>query len=288
MTASGKVDALESIPVPVRRVVNRTRKSTSRVRVVRKARILKHYGGSLADPIGRRYVLFDPELDNFTYDLANERDLVRVVATAIARDEGEIAGYFAEVHADRVLHQLPRRLLSQKTDPQFGRRLGWYAIARGLKPEVVVETGVHSGLGSVLLLRAIDRNGSGLLLSFDTDPHAGWLVPETVRSHWRMIIGKTTDTLEGALAGHTVRMVVHDSDHSYECEYFELTTALAHAAPEIAVVSDNSHVTSALPDVLSEVGVQPHFFHERPRNHFYPGATLGVGVVRRPPIRAVP
>jgi hypothetical protein len=60
-----------------------------------------------------------------------------------------------------------------------------------------------------------------------------------------------------------------------------LTTALAHAAPEIAVVSDNSHVTTALPDVLGQFSVEPQFFGERPRAHFYPGATLGVGVVRR-------
>ena len=271
----------ESIPVPVRRVVNRTRKSANRARFVRKLRLLKHYGGSVADPVGRRYVLLDPELDNFTYDLDNEQELASVVATALARPEQEIAGYFAEAHADAVLRQLPRRPLSQKITPQYARRLGWYAIARSLKPEVVVETGVHSGLGSVLLLRALDRNRSGLLLSFDVDPQAGWLVPEDLRGRWRMIVGKTTDTLEGAVAGRAVGMVVHDSDHSYDCEYFELTTALAHAAQEIAVVSDNSHVTTALPDVLNEFGVQPHFFRERPQAHFYPGATLGVGVVRR-------
>jgi predicted O-methyltransferase YrrM len=280
--ALGDVGTLEFIPVPVRRVVNRTRKSANRMRFVRKRRLLRHYGGSLADPVGRRYVLLDPELDNFTYDLDNEQELASVIATALAWPEGRIADYFAEAHDDAVLHRLPRRPMSQKTTPQYARRLGWYAIARALKPEVVVETGVHSGLGSVLLLRALDRNRSGLLLSFDVDPQAGWLVPEGLRSRWRMIVGKTTDTLEGAIAGRTVGMVVHDSDHSYDCEYFELTTALRHAAPEIAVVSDNSHVTTALPDVLREFGVEPHFFRERPRGHFYPGATLGVGVLRRP------
>jgi len=277
-----RVGVHQSIPVPVRGVINRTRKSANRVRFLRKHRLLKHYGGSLADPVGRRYVLLDPELDNFTYDLDNEHELVSVLSTALARTEEEIASYFAEAHDDAALHQLPRRPLSQKTTPQYARRLGWYAIARALKPEVVVETGIHSGLGSVLLLRALDRNGFGLLLSFDVDPKAGWLVPGALRAHWRTIVGKTTDTLEGAIAGRTVGMVVHDSDHSYDCEYFELTTALAHAAPEIAVVSDNSHVTTALPDVLREFGVSPHFFRERPRGHFYPGATLGVGIVRRP------
>jgi predicted O-methyltransferase YrrM len=274
--------AVESIPVPVRRVINRIRKSTNRVRYLRKSRILRHYGGSLADPVGWRYVLLDPELDNFTYGLANERELASVVAAAIERDEDEIAGYISEVHADQLLNRLPRRPLSQKTVPQYGRRLGWYAIARALHPDVIVETGVHSGLGSALLLRALDRNGSGALLSFDTDPHAGWLVPEPLRSRWRMIVGKTADTLENALTKTAVGMVIHDSEHSYECEYFELSTALTHAAPAIAVVSDNSHVTTALADVLAGFGVEPHTFREQPTGHFYPGATLGVGLVRHP------
>jgi predicted O-methyltransferase YrrM len=270
---------VESIPVPVRRVINRTLRSTYRFRYVRKAGILRHYGGSLADPAGRRYVLTDPELDNFTYELANETELASVIAAAIGRDRDEIATYIAEAHADPLLHRLPRRPLSQKTTPHYGRRLGWYAIARALRPEVAVETGVHSGLGSVLLLRALDLNERGVLLSFDTDPHAGWLVPESLRGRWRMVVGKTTETLGEALADRAVGMIVHDSDHSYECEHFELTTAIAHAAPEIAVVSDNSHVTTALPDVLTEAGVRPHQFRERPRDHFYPGATLGVGLV---------
>src|ERR1700679_2341085 len=96
------IGAVESIPVPVRRVVNRIRKSTNRARYLRKSRILRHYGGSLADPAGWRYVLLDPELDNFTYRLANERELASVVAAAIDRDEDEIAGYISEAHADHV------------------------------------------------------------------------------------------------------------------------------------------------------------------------------------------
>jgi predicted O-methyltransferase YrrM len=272
---------VEAIPVPARRVVNRALAGTHRARFLRKLRILHHYGGSLADGPGRRYVLTDPELDNFTYDLSNEEDLVRVVAGALGREDNEIAGYIAEAHADPVLRNLPRRPLSQKTMPRYGRRLGWYAMVRALRPELVVETGTHSGLGSVLISRALQRNGSGELLSFDTNPHAGWLMPDNLRGQWRMIVGKTTATLERAIAGREVGMVIHDSDHSYECEHFELVTALSHAAPEIALVSDNSRVTTALPDVLAEQGVEAHIFRERPRDHFYPGAALGVGVVRR-------
>ena len=33
----------------------------------------------------------------------------------------------------------------------YGRRLGWYALVRALKPRTVVETGADKGLGSCVL-----------------------------------------------------------------------------------------------------------------------------------------
>jgi hypothetical protein len=75
-------------------------------------------------------------------------------------------------------------------------------------------------------------------------------------------------------------MIVHDSEHTYECERFELTTALAHAAPTIALVSDNAHATTALRDVAAGLGVDYRFFRERPRGHFYPGAGIGLAIVQ--------
>ena len=43
-------------------------------------------------------------------------------------------------------------------DVRFGRRLGWYAFIRVIKPKVVIETGVDKGLGSILLCSALLRN----------------------------------------------------------------------------------------------------------------------------------
>jgi hypothetical protein len=40
---------------------------------------------------------------------------------------------------------------------QLGRRIGWYAFARATKPKLVVETGVHQGIGAVTLIRALEK-----------------------------------------------------------------------------------------------------------------------------------
>jgi hypothetical protein len=262
-----------------------------------KVATLRRYRAGVRDHplLAAKYVAFDPEIDNFTYDLANEDELVPFLAESLDRDPREVEQYIGEVVADAEFERLLRARLkkkrwTRKQRPHFGRRLGWYAIARALKPRVIVETGIHDGLGSVLLLRALDRNAAegyeGRLISFDINPRSGWLVSEPLSSRWRPVYAATAAALENELQGLEVGMIVHDSDHTYECEHFELTTAAARAAPTIALVSDNAHATTALPDLARSLGIDYHFFRERPRDHFYPGAGIGLALLCRPSVGA--
>jgi Methyltransferase domain len=184
-----------------------------------------------------------------------------------------------------LLQNRLRRRWDRKHKPHFGRRVGWYVVARTQKPRVVVETGIHDGLGSLLLLRALDRNAEeghdGRLISFDVNPRAGWLVSGRLRGRWQAVYEATVDALEHVVEGLEVGMIVHDSEHTYECERFELTTALSHASSTIALVSDNAHATTALRDIARDLRIDYHFFRERPRGHFYPGAGIGLAICRR-------
>jgi methyltransferase family protein len=259
---------------------------------VKVATLLRYRAGVRDHPLlAAKYLAFDPEIDNFTYDLANEDELVAFLAASLDRDPREIERYLAEVaddvEFDRLLHErLRKKRWTRKQRPHFGRRLGWYVIARAVKPSLVVETGIHDGLGSVLLLRALHHNAieghDGRLISFDTNPHTGWLVSEPLGTRWRPVYAATSAALEHELEGQQVGMIVHDSEHTYECEHFELTTAVAHAAPTIALVSDNAHGSTALDDVATSLGIDYHFFRERPRDHFYPGAGIGFALLSRP------
>jgi hypothetical protein len=255
--------------------------------VLRKLRLLTSYPNAVvARPWqALRYLLFDSETTNLTYEIENEDELAAVVAHGLGRSTAEIREYVREPAGDAQLVGDLRRALRKRADrndePRFGRRLGWYAVVRALKPGLVVETGVHDGLGSALLLRALDRNESGRLLGFDTDAASGWLVPEWLRQRYELVVGDTRETLGRTLAGQRVGVFVHDSLHTYEHERFELELALTHAGDELALVSDNAHATTALADVCREHGLAFELFVERPRGHFYPGAGLGLAVSRR-------
>jgi hypothetical protein len=144
---------------------------------------VREIGAPLAANAG--FVLLDPEATNFTYELANQDELATWVAEVAAVPPAEVEPVFAEAEADaelraRVVRATAGHWWWSKRSPPFGKRIAWYALARLRRPQLVIETGVHDGLGSLILLRALERNradgADGELVSFDINPTAGWLV----------------------------------------------------------------------------------------------------------------
>jgi Methyltransferase domain len=254
-----------------------------RLRWISKARAVHNVGA----PIQRNltYVLFDPEPANCTYELTNEPELAAWVAELCAVEPERVLALLRDAHRDSIL--VERLTVATaghwwwtKRTPPFGRRLAWYALARILRPQLVVETGVHDGLGSLLLLRALEQNGDGgRLVSFDINPAAGWLVGE--HPQWELRIEPSQPGLESALSGHgPLGLFIHDSLHTYENEYYELRIAAEHLSDRGVLVTDNAHGTRALADLCASLGFDYSEFHEHPRGHFHPGGAMGAG--RRP------
>jgi hypothetical protein len=260
----------------------------SRLRWLEKARLTRFYGASLrARPWQiARYVLWDPDVGDFTYELDNETELVEFLASALALEPAQVQGYVGEFRAagelTRDLAATVRRRPDMKRRVGFGQRIAWYVIARALKPRLVVETGIKHGLGSLVLLVALERNsreGSpGRLISFDTDPGSGWVVPDTLRGSWAPVFASTFDAFEEQLAGEQIDLFICDTPSDHELESFEMGAALRHAAPGIVLIAGNGDRTSVLPDLVSERGGDYHFFAERPRHPIYPGGGLGLAL----------
>jgi hypothetical protein len=232
------------------------------------------------------YLVRGREVTNFTYEISNADELIDMLAVALEEPRERIAAYAAELASDRpFLDELGRALRARRdraNQPMFGRRLGWYCVVRHAKPRLVVETGSHDGLGTALLLRALERNAAegseGTLVSADIDPGSGWLVPESLRSRLERHIGDARETLPVALSGRRVDVFIHDSLHTYEHERFELELALEHAGEPVYLISDNAHASTALADLCHQRGLRYLHFVERPTRHFYPGAALGLGI----------
>jgi len=88
-----------------------------------------------------------------------------------------------------------------------------YVICRALKPEIVIETGVASGLSSSMFLLAMNKTGIGHLYSIDLPPSeelnekieqatllpkeksSGWLIPENLKNRWTLTLGDSKKIL---------------------------------------------------------------------------------------------
>jgi predicted O-methyltransferase YrrM len=255
--------------------------------------IASQYGASFRrrPVLWTRFVFFDRETTNFTYDLANEHELASWVAEALGCTTTEVAGYLDEIRRDEPFREaLAQRLRPHvflNDTPRFGRRLGWYCLLRVAKPRLVVETGTADGFGTALLARGLERNAAegspGRILTFDLDPEAGWLLDEQLRTWVELVPGDSAETLPRALAGERIDFFVHDSDHSPEHERMELEFAVGHAADRMLLISDNAHATTELHDLCGRLGAPFRLFHEQPRRHFYPGAGIGLALMERPP-----
>jgi len=77
---------------------------------------------------------------------------------------------------------------------------------------------------------------------------------------------------------NNIDLFIRDSDHSADHELRELDSVSSHLSATAIVLSDNSHATSVLAEWSLRSRCYFSFFDEKPLNHLYPGAGIGVSV----------
>lgn len=226
---------------------------------------------------------------NFTYDLTplNMTQLAHFLAAVTGRSAAEMRGLLDEPGQDATLighvqtcYDRSDPALKARADrvPRFGRRLGWYALARHLKPRLIVETGVDKGLGAVLMCAALRRNAEegsvGRYLGADLRADAGYLVSGAYQDLGKIAVGdsvKILATLDGP-----IDLFINDSDHNPDYEDREYGLIEDKLSPDALILSDNSHATDRLARFAEHTGRKFLFFREQPARHWYAGAGIGV------------
>jgi predicted O-methyltransferase YrrM len=234
-----------------------------------------------------RWLVESRESSNFTYDLTrrNEDYLSEMLSVVLARPSSEIAGYIRELHNDEDLKRSVTERVAELGDrsgidatARFGRRIGWYALARALKPNVIVETGVEKGLGAVVLCAALLRNAQegypGRYYGTDIDRAAGVFLAEPYRSMGAILYGDSIESLMRLDAN--IDLFINDSDHSAEYEAREYITIASKLSEKAVIVGDNAHVTDELLRFSRSFNRRFLFFSEEPAEHWYLGAGIGL------------
>jgi Methyltransferase domain len=233
--------------------------------------------------IGRSldWLVRDRETHNFTYDLnpLNHNQLCWYICAVTGAEIRQVRAWMQELEDDsRLVDHLTRRLSSNPRrnicarEPHWARRSGWYAMVRAIRPDHVVETGTHLGLGSCVIAAALLRNGHGRLTTIDIDPAAGYLIGDP----WASVIDLRTGSSIDLLATlKDVDFFLHDSLHTYDYESTELAAVEPNLHAGAIILSDNAHDSPALSDWAERTGRQYLFFKEQPSDHWWPGDGIG-------------
>lgn len=272
--------------IAFRRRVARTRLAPLAALPVRLSSVARHN----AETVGRsaRWLVRSREHTNYTYDLTprNLEHLAWWVALVTDEPVGRARDWIAEANEDAELRAHVRETTARSsrrgladTEVRFGRRLGWYALVRALRPERVIETGTDKGLGSVVIAAALLRNGTGRLSTLDLNPESGYLVTGRYADVIDRVIGDSVAVLEADR--EPVDLFLHDSLHTYEYESAELAAVKSRLTERAVVLSDNAHESEALAHWAEKRGRRFSFFAEQPAGHWYRGDGIGAAWLPR-------
>jgi hypothetical protein len=201
-------------------------------------------------------------MSNFYLPSMSRTDEIRFCHRLLGCSEAEVDDAFKELEQDRAfVDALAKQYGRVRPDSpipfSIGRFRVWYAIVRRFKPDVVVETGVHDGLSSTLILRAMARNDRGRLISIDLPSidlpigvdGPGWLVPDYLKSRWCLSIGDARQLLPVLAKRYApIDIFIHDSDHTAEFQEFEYRTVKPLLSESGLLLTDD-----AIPEMFSDL-----------------------------------
>lgn len=225
------------------------------------------------------------EFSNYYYSLTerNRKDLSFLIAYISNTPLQTVENYFSEVENDQavatsLLNFRIKHPELRDSSLGMGRRIGWYALIRITKPRLVVETGVHHGVGALIIAAALLQNRKegfrGEYLGTDINPNCGEVLSEPFSSICSIIIGDSVETLRKVETD--IDFFINDSDHNWLYELEEYNAIESNLSEGAIILGDNCHASDALRKFSEKKNRHFLFFKEEPLDHFYYGAGIGV------------
>ena len=232
-----------------------------------------------------KWVPLKTESDNFYYDLTEDNisTLATTISVVTKQPFSTIMMYLDEILSNEDLYNNISSYFLE--DPKlvdakiaFGRRIGWYALVRCIKPKIVLETGVHHGVGASIIVEALIKNSSegkmGHYIGTDHDLKAGILFNKFYSKFGKIYYGDSLESIKKM--PYIIDLFINDSDHSKEYEAREYEAVQSKLSTQAIILGDNAHVTSALLEFSINSDRKFLFFKEKPKNHWYPGGGIGI------------
>lgn len=234
-----------------------------------------------------RWLFNSREHHNYTYNLTerSREHLAWFLALTTPATVTDVRRWFDELEGDHALRAMlehglatsSRHGLADRT-VRYGRRIGWYACVRAIKPKHVVESGIDKGLGSCLIAAALRRNAAegcpGRLSALDINPDAGYLIQGGYREVVDIVLGNSLDTIP--TLSRPVDLFIHDSWHSEEHEAAEFALVESKLTESALLLTDNAAESDVLLRHSEKTGRRFLCFQEVPDQHWHPGDGTGI------------
>lgn len=154
-----------------------------------------------------------------------------------------------------------------------------YELCKFVKPEVIVETGVAYGVSSAYILKALDENNKGKLISIDSvfrpwqsEEMIGAAIPENLRQRWELKIGTSEKILKTIFTDlKTIDIFLHDSLHTYKNMYYEFETSWSFLRKGGFLISDDIVGNNAFGDFYRTVKKDPIIMLQNRNSNSYLG-----------------
>jgi len=228
--------------------------------------------------LSKGYVIYDLQQRNKEY-------LGSMISVMVKKDYDEIMSYIHEIENDENLAQ--HFLNVMESDPYlrrcygnkmyFGRRSGWYAVIRAIRPKVVVETGVSTGIGSCMITAALMKNHQeghpGYYYGTEIDPTQGVFLKEPYAQYGEICLGDSVETLKSF--DKKIDLLITDSTHNPEYETHEYEATEHKLSDQVIILANNSQNRNTLQQFANATNRNFLFFREEPLNHWRSGGGIG-------------
>jgi predicted O-methyltransferase YrrM len=224
--------------------------------------------------------LKDPS-NALTYILKGKDEVIKNKLCEItSRSYSDIDKFYKNIKNSNIISDE----FNSKKIGQIGHPEWMYTICRIVKPTVVVETGVASGVSSAYILKALADNNHGNLISIDMpnyekkltlahpeysnikanaivrENETGWLVPENLRNRWTLKLGLVQELLVPTLEeSGQIDLFFHDSEHTYNNMMFEFRNAWRFLRSDGLLLSHDITWNNSFADFAKEV--KRNFIH---------------------------
>lgn len=222
-------------------------------------------------------------VSSFVRDYSQDDSMLNEVSSFLGTD---LAIFYNELLEDPTYKEIEDSIINSWNDLRtfgFSEARLLYTVCRAINPEIVVETGVASGLSSAMFLLAMKNNNRGHLYSIDLpfekrnfsekeikkrkksfpqNKREGWLVPDSLKGRWTLELGDARELLPGLLDRiKECDIFLHDSNHSYEHMSWEFEAVWPHLGSVLLV--DDIRLNDAFDDFVKKQECKHHKISER-------------------------